>query len=56
MIVGSDVRKCVVVRGLQLVVQLSCILQVVRGYIMPILSLPTMWCVFRSFDVSEEQL
>lgn len=43
---GSDVRGGAVVRGLELLVQLVCILQVVRGCIRPILSLLVMWCLF----------
>ena len=42
---GSDVRGGAVVRGLELLVQLVCILQVVRGCIRPITSLPIMWCL-----------
>ena len=43
---GSVVRGGAVVRGLELLVQLVCILQVVRGCIRPILSLLVMWCLF----------
>ena len=42
---GSDVRGGAVVRGLELLVQLVCILQVVRGCVRPILSLLVMCCL-----------
>ena len=42
---GFDVRGGAVVRGLELLVQLVCISEVVRGCIRPIMPLLVMWCL-----------